>query len=70
MIVTCSEFGLLPAYLSGPEFRVMNTSSQLEVEEGVRSVKVCIGISRPAIECPVTVPMYMRVSTQHGDTGK
>ena len=70
MLVTYSEFGLLLACLPGPEFRVMNTSSQLEVVEDVGSVKVCIGITRPAIDCPVTVRMYMTVSTQHVDTGK
>ena len=68
MLVTYSEFGLLLACLPGPEFRVKNTS--LEVEEDVGSVKICIGTSRPAIECPVTVRMYMTVSTQHVDTGK
>ena len=70
MLVTYSEFGLLLACLPGPEFTVTNTSSELEVEEDVGSVKVCIAISHPAIECPATVRMYMRVSTQHGNTGK
>ena len=67
MLVTYSEFGLLLACLSGPEFRVKNTSLQLEVEEDVGSARVCIEI---AIECPVTFQMYMRVSTVHLDTGK
>ena len=68
MLVTYSEFGLLLACLSGPELRMKNTS--LEVMEDVGSARVCIEITQPAIECPVTFQMYMRVSTVHVDTGK
>ena len=69
MLVTYSEFGLLLACLSGPEFRVKNTSLELEVAEDVGSARICIEIAHPAIECPVTFRMYMRVSTVHVDTG-
>ena len=55
---------------SGPEFRVKNTSLELEVAENVGSARVCIEIAHPAIECPVSFRMYMRVSTVHVDTGE
>ena len=69
MLVTYSEFRLL-ACLTGPEFRVKNTSLELEVAEDVGSARICIEIAHPAIECPVTFRMYMRVSTVHVDTGE